>query len=100
MENKIVERQRITINKEVYYLDSLDEDSQKLLSEIRVIDNEIQHLQIQMSIAGVAKNSILETLNDNADTFQKVPAEEIQEEENEEPIEGANEPKEPAYVNQ
>jgi len=97
MENKIVERQRITINKEVYYLDSLDEDSQKLLNEIRVIDNEIQHLQIQMSIAGVAKNSLLEKISDNTDTFQKVPLEDLEESKVEE---GDSKDEEPAYVNQ
>ena len=48
MAEKIVERQRIKLNKVEYYLDSLDENSQKILGDIRVIDGEMQKLQVQM----------------------------------------------------
>ena len=74
-EAKIVERQKITINKVEYYLDSLDENSQKILGDVRVIDGEMQRLQVSLSIAGVAKNSLLEKINDKCDEFDKVPVE-------------------------
>jgi len=88
-ENKIVERQRITINKVEYFLDTLDENAQKILSDIRVIDGEMQRLQIQMGIAGVAKNSLLEKLENDKENFEACP---VKEEDTEE--------KEPDYVNQ
>ena len=77
-ENKIVERQKITINKVEYFLDSLDENSQKILGDVRVVDGEMQRLQVQMGIAGVAKNSLLEKINDNSDKFEKAPVEETE----------------------
>jgi len=75
-EQKIVERQRITINKVQYYLDSLDENAQKILGDIRVIDGEMQRLQVQMGIAGVAKNSLLEKLDNDKEKFEACPIEE------------------------
>jgi hypothetical protein len=81
-EEKIVERQKITINKVEYYLDSLDENSQKILGDIRVIDGEMQRLQVQMSIAGVAKNSLLEKIDEESEGFEQV-SEETEETENE-----------------
>lgn len=85
-----VERQKITINKVEYYLDSLNEDSQKVLNEIRIIDTELQRYNIQMNIAGVAKNSLLEKLDKNSDAFEIVPVE----------TEEAEEAEEPDYINQ
>jgi hypothetical protein len=79
-EQKIVERQRITINKVQYYLDSLDENAQKILGDIRVIDGEMQRLQVQMGIAGVAKNSLLEKLDKDKEKFEACPVEEKEEE--------------------
>ena len=76
MAEKIVERQRIKLNKVEYYLDSLDENSQKILGDIRVIDGEMQKLQVQMSIAGVAKNSLLEKIQENSSKFEKTPVDE------------------------
>ena len=70
-----VERQKITINKVEYFLDSLNEESQKILNEIRIIDAEMQRYNIQMNIAGVAKNSLLEKLDSNSNTFELVPVE-------------------------
>jgi hypothetical protein len=87
---EVVERQKITINKVTYYLDSLDEEAQKILGEIRIIDTEMHRLNIQMNIAGVAKNSLLEKIDANSENFEKVP------EEPEEP----SEKEEPAYINQ
>ena len=78
-EQKIVERQKIMINKVEYYLDSLDENSQKILGDIRVIDGEMQRLQVSISIAGVAKNSLLEKLDAECENFAKVPVEEVEE---------------------
>ena len=72
---EVVQRQRVKINKIEYFLDSLDENAQKILGDIRVIDGEMQRLQIQMSIAGVAKNSLLEKLDEMADKFEKAPIE-------------------------
>jgi hypothetical protein len=78
-ESKIVERQKITINKVEYYLDTLDENSQKILGDIRVIDGEMQRLQVQMSIAGVAKNSLLEKIDEESEGFEQVPVDETDE---------------------
>ena len=75
-EAKIVERQKIMINKVEYYLDSLDEQSQKILGDIRVIDSEMQRLQVSLSISGVAKNSLLEKLEAKSEDFAKAPVEE------------------------
>lgn len=83
MAEKIVERQRIKLNKVEYYLDSLDENSQKILGDIRVIDGEMQKLQVQMSIAGVAKNSLLEKIQENSSEFEKAPIDEKDEDEDE-----------------
>jgi hypothetical protein len=93
-EQKIVERQKIALNKIEYYLDSLDEDSQKLLAEIRIIDTELQRLHTQMNIAGVAKNYLLEKIDNNTDNFEKVPVVEEQEKQ-EQKISN-----EPDYINQ
>lgn len=81
MSDKIVERQKIKLNGVEYYLDSLDKDSQKILGDIRVIDTEMQRLQVQMSIAGVAKNSLLEKIQENSEKFDKVPIDEDEVEE-------------------
>jgi len=78
--DKIVERQKIKLNSVEYYLDSLDESSQKILGDIRVIDTEMQRLQVQMSIAGVARNSLLEKIQENAGSFDEVPVEDTEEE--------------------
>jgi len=93
----IVERQKITINKVTYYLDSLNEDSQKMLNEIRIIDSEMQRLNIQMNIAGVAKNSLLEKIDAESASFEKVP--EVVET-NRPEDDGADGADEPAYINQ
>jgi len=71
-EPKIVERQTITINKNKYYLDSLDETSQKLLGDIRTVDTEIQHQQVRLNIAGVAKNALLQKLEEGIENFELV----------------------------
>jgi hypothetical protein len=92
MAEALVERQKITINKITYWLDSLDEDSQKMLSEIRIIDSEMQRLNIQMNIAGVAKNSLLEKIDSNNTNFSVVP-EVVETDEPEEKSE-------PDYINQ
>jgi len=77
-ESKIVERQKIKINKVNYFLDSLDENSQKILGDIRVVDEEMQKLQVSLGISGVAKNYLLEKLTENTEEFEKAPADEVE----------------------
>jgi len=67
-----VKRQEISINGVSYYLDSLDEESQKSLNEIRIVDNEILRLSVLTNIAGVAKNSLLEKIDSKNSNFEEV----------------------------
>ena len=46
----------IKIDNQDYDTDKLSEDAKKQLSALQVVDNEIRHLQIQMSIAQTARN--------------------------------------------
>ena len=46
----------IKIDNQDYDTDKLSEDAKKQLSALQVVDNEIRHLQIQVSIAQTARN--------------------------------------------
>lgn len=46
----------IKIDNQDYDTDKLSEQAKKQLSALQVVDNEIRHLQIQMSIAQTARN--------------------------------------------
>jgi len=70
------ERQTITINDTTYFYDSLDEESQKLIADIRIIDEEIYRANVTISISNLAKNTILEKIQEKVGDFETVPVEE------------------------
>lgn len=71
------ERQTITIDEVSYYIDSFPEEAQKLLTDINLINNELQKLQVQSGIATVAKNALTQQLVTYKDKFEVAGVESV-----------------------
>lgn len=52
----------IKIDEKEYELETLSEAAKKQLSALQIVDNEIRHLQIQLSIANTARSVHLQML--------------------------------------
>ncbi len=63
----------VTINDIVYYVDSLSQDAEAYIQNIQMIEEEVQRIQLQQNIAYLAKDTLVNKLEDLADTFEKVP---------------------------
>lgn len=65
------ERQILTIGEDKYFLDSVTESGKGLIDTINIIVAEQERLKIQMGIAGVAYDTMLEKLKAETANFEK-----------------------------
>jgi hypothetical protein len=75
------EREVLSIDGKEYFLDSVTENGTKLIESIKIVDGEIQRLQLSTSIAGEAKNAIFGKLIAESANFEEVPTVETETEE-------------------
>ena len=65
------ERKILTIGETKYFLDSVTDEGKTLIDSINIIVNEQERLKIQMGIASVAYDTMLEKLNNELANFEK-----------------------------
>lgn len=65
------ERKILTIGETKYFLDSVTDEGKTLIDSINIIVNEQERLKIQMGIASVAYDTMLEKLNIESANFEK-----------------------------
>lgn len=69
------EREVLSIDGKKYFMDSVTENGAQIIENIKLVDGEIQRLQLSTSIAGEAKNAIFAKLIAESAGFEEVPEE-------------------------
>ena len=67
------ERQVITLGENSYFTDSVDEQGQKVLTDIQNIQNRINQISFDKNVMELAVQTLVDTLSTMTDTFEKVP---------------------------
>lgn len=71
------ERKTITINDEVYYIDSITEAGKQLINSIQKIEKIIEQHEIEVQMAKMSKAKLFNDLIRETTQFEQVQKEEI-----------------------